>query len=311
MFDRLIVEGILNLVASSHLIVISQTEEVAQIRGKAVYAVRDVVLIPLTSQTGAESVIGKTLAALKQAAHSTADADAEVTDVEEDTEPTSVEGDEQPPEAAAVEPPSNTDESAETSKVESDEQPSEPVTVDAPKGVLGQTTSLAKNVVQQPGRYSRFAKSWFSKSNAAVGATNKQGDSKNDEMALDLAKQDSNGISNDEKTLFEGSQDSAKKKESNEKDAVEPPPTVAPKAAAKQTDAIEALNGRIQRTTRLYFSSSGFYFSYDYDISTRLGGNKTAEPDLPLWKQFDPLVSTAVIHVLEYTDIVSISGITT
>ena len=302
--------GILDLVASSHLIVITQTEEVAQIRGKAVYAVRDVVLIPLTSQSDAESVIGKTLAALKQPANSTADADAEVTDVEEDTEPASVEGDAQPPEAAAVEPPSNIDESAETSKVESGEQLSEPATVDAPKGVLGQTSSLAKNVVQQPGRYGRFAKSWFGKSNVAVRASNKQGDSKNDDLALDLSEQDGSEVPNNEKTLFEGSQNSAEEKDSNEKGSGETPSSNATTAGAKQTNAIEALSGRIQRTTRLYFSSSGFYFSYDYDISTRLGGKKTAEPDLPLWKKFDPLVSTAIIHVGQYIDVDSISGIT-
>ena len=292
---ELTLEGILNLVASSHLIVITQTEQVAQIRDRAVYAVRDVLLIPLTAQSDAEHVIEKTVASLKQPSKPGVDTDTELSDVEEDAEPSTTEGEELPPEASAVEPPSNVEEDAEPSNVKGGDKSAEAPAVEPSQRVLGKTSSLAKNVVQQPSRYGRFARGWFGKSAPNVSARSKQEGNKNDDSTVNSSKQDGNELPNNEKTLFAGFQDNADKEDSNEGTAGETLENDAPKAAVKETSAIETLSGRIQRTTRLYFTSSGFYFSYDHDISARLGRNNTAEPDVPLWKQFDPLVSIVEI----------------
>ena len=307
---ELTLEGILNLVASSHLIVITHTEQVAQIRDRAVYAVRDVVLIPLTSQFDAEHVIEETVASRKHASKPSGDPDTDLSDAEEDAEPSGVEGEELPPEASAVEPPGNIEEDAEPSNIAFDEKSAETSAVEPSQGVLGKTSSLAKNVVQQPSRYGRFARGWFGKSGPNANARSKQEGNKNDDSTVNSSKQDGNELPNNEKTLFAGFQENADKEDSNEENAGKTLENDAPKASVKEASAIETLSGRIQRTTRLYFTSSGFYFSYDQDFSASLGGNETAEPDVPLWKQFDPLVSTSLIHVVEFANGRSTSGIT-
>lgn len=67
-------------------------------------------------------------------------------------------------------------------------------------------------------------------------------------------------------------------------------PEEIPKAlAAPKESSTVALLPKILRTTRLYFSSGNFFFSYDYDLS-RCVGEQKSNSSLPLFKQYDPLV---------------------
>ena len=52
---------------------------------------------------------------------------------------------------------------------------------------------------------------------------------------------------------------------------------------------------RILKTTRLYFTSHSFYFSYDYDISRSLSRQESNTSSVPLHRRFDPLVSPAYL----------------
>ncbi|KAK1079848.1 hypothetical protein LTR48_007971, partial [Friedmanniomyces endolithicus] len=99
------VVGLLKLATSSHLIAITGREQVAQIKGKSIYAVRDVTLVPLSSQADAERAIAQAQKALKQSG--AAGEDGEESDVGEDAEHEQVAvGHSEPaPEAAALEPP--------------------------------------------------------------------------------------------------------------------------------------------------------------------------------------------------------------
>jgi hypothetical protein len=45
----------------------------------------------------------------------------------------------------------------------------------------------------------------------------------------------------------------------------------------------------------MYFSSGNFFFSYDYDLSHAIAVNRP-NSSLPLFKQYDPLVSSAIDH---------------
>ena len=58
--------GLLDLVATKYLISITERDQVAQIRGKSVYSIKDVTLIPLSSQSDAEEAIVAAGRALKQ-----------------------------------------------------------------------------------------------------------------------------------------------------------------------------------------------------------------------------------------------------
>jgi hypothetical protein len=49
------------------------------------------------------------------------------------------------------------------------------------------------------------------------------------------------------------------------------------------------LTPRILRTARLYFSASGFFFSYEHDLSGSLMQRDSVTTSLPLWKRYDDL----------------------
>jgi hypothetical protein len=229
---------------------------VAQIRSKAVYAVRDVALIPLTSQPEADKVINNTLTSAQQRKSAGTDTDTELSDGEEDAETSSIGGDDVPEEAAAVDPP---------------------------KGVLAKGTTFTKNVIQDRGRYGRFATKWFSKNGSNANVRRKQG----------LSSDESATPSQPEQKLGEASQGTetaAADPESNKSESQADQATNAGEPP-KEKRAIETLSRRIERTARLYFSSSGFYFSYDLDLSKRFSVHGTAISHSPIWKQFDPQVS--------------------
>ena len=77
-------------------------------------------------------------------------------------------------------------------------------------------------------------------------------------------------------------------------------PEEIPKASAEPRDnSTVTLLPKILRTAKLYFSSRNFYFSYDYDLSRGLGGQASSTSSLPLFQQYDPLVSAVSTHLLE------------
>jgi predicted transcriptional regulator len=77
--------GLLDLVATKYLILITQRDQVAQIRGKSVYTIKDVTLIPLSSQSDAEEAIVAATRALKQGKKTIAEV-SEESDVEDDAD---------------------------------------------------------------------------------------------------------------------------------------------------------------------------------------------------------------------------------
>ena len=240
----------------------------AQIRGKTVYAVRDVALIPLSSQTEAQKILDNTLKSVEQTQNNSADSDTELSDGEEDADTPSIGGDNAPEEAAAVEPS---------------------------KGVLATGRSFTKNVVQDRGRYGRFAKKWFSKNGSSANAQRKEGLSSDEgltssqpETKLDEVSQGTEIAPSDPES---GKQDS---RNDEATDAAEP---------RKEKSAIETLSRRIERTAKMYYSSSGFYFSYDIDLSKRFSVHGATRSDSALWKQFDPQVSVVRANMIELTDL--------
>ena len=240
----------------------------AQIRDKAIYAVRDVALIPLTSQTEADKIINNTLTSVQKQQNASNDIDAELSDGEEDAETSSIGGDDEPEEAAAV---------------------------DAPKGVLAKSTSFTKNVIQDRGRYGRFAKKWFTRNGSNTDVRRKQGLTSEESSTPSQPEQKPDEIS--QRTGTAATDPKSDKDDSRVDEAmddVEPP---------KEASAIETLSRRIERTAKMYYSSSGFYFSYDVDLSKRFSVHGTTKSDSPLWKQFDPQVSIAPANGVECSNI--------
>lgn len=249
----------LNLVSTSYLISITSREEVANIWNRPVYAIRDVTLIPLTSKAEASKAIASAQGARRHNANLAYREETDESDVGEDAEVSSIGSDDEPKrrpedEAGALEVPKS--------------------------GVAKPSTTFVRNVVQERGRYGRFAKSWFSKDGGLTNARRSQGLTKEqeDQGTQALPTEDTGAEDKDAKVKEDVSagQDSGDKS------------TSAPSSGVKKRSTIERLTPRILRISRLYFSSSGFYFSYEHDLSGTLKTDISSSP--PLWKRFDSLV---------------------
>jgi hypothetical protein len=236
------------------LISITQRQQVANIRGKPIYSIKDVTLIPLSSRAAAEEAIlsaGKAITQDKK----TAAEDTEESDIEDDAETASVNEETSSKAAEALDAPDNT--------------------------VLKKSTTFVKDVVQDKGLYGRFANKWFSKNGWAANGRKRQGMSEEEKLTAEQAREA-------DKVLPEGERVS---ETVDAPGAVEVPSTTETNKDVKESSTaksnIESLTPRILRSARLYFSASSFFFSYDYDLSTSI--QATSNSTLPLWKRFDPL----------------------
>lgn len=157
----------------------------------------------------------------------------------------------------------------------------EATALEVPKtGVVKQSTTFVKNVVQEKGKYGRFASRWFSKDGGQANARRRQG------LTREQEKQEEEALPGGEEKV--GSEGGKGEEEGGGEQAGKESTT---SAGIKKRSTIERLTPRILRSARLYFSSSGFYFSYEHDLSGTL--RKDTSSSLPLWKRFDNLVRSA------------------
>ncbi|KAH9835944.1 SAC1-recessive suppressor of secretory defect [Teratosphaeria destructans] len=259
--------GLLDLVTRSFLITITKREQVAQVQGRAIFAISVVTLIPLESQSEA----ARAITAAQKHAGQRAGAVAEETDDSdfgEDAETESIGDDEskQPPEAAALEPPR--------------------------AGVISKSSSFVKDVVQDKGKYGRFAERWFSKGGWKADGRKRQGMTSEENLALtEEQRKEAAAVLPDDGSqphTSEGSDEAPgliNTVEGNDREAAKSEEDI--RLPIKQKSVIESLTPRILRAARLYFTSSGFYFSYDYDLSGTLAQRGITPSSLPLWKRFD------------------------
>lgn len=258
------VAGLLDLGTSSHLIAITKREQVAQIRGQPVYALREVTLIPLDSQAEAQKAVANAQKSLKQDPQAAFHADDDATeesDVGEDAETSTLgggdEGGQEPAEVAALEPPKG--------------------------GVVKRGSTFVKNVVQDRGKYGRFAEKWFSK-----GGGWKSNGRRKQELStqedLGQALETDRGVVGQVDKKEQLSAEPHPAEESEQKNEI-------PKQSQEQS-VMKSLTPRILRSAKLYFSTSGFFFSYDHDISGTLMQRSHETSSLPLWKRFDSTVSS-------------------
>ncbi|CAK4031152.1 related to SAC1-recessive suppressor of secretory defect [Lecanosticta acicola] len=247
--------GILDLAESSYLICITKRKQVAKIWGKDVFGVEDVGLIPL--HQGREEVEGVLGPLIKQQK-------SRIPNVEEEDEESEEEvvgaGDEGEPEdeAAALEPPKE-------------------------GGMLKKSTTFVRDVVQDRGKYGRFATRWFSRNGSREGVKRQEGMASGDKaegLTKEQTKQTQQALPENEKPTEATSGEEEGNGGQHE----------TPAAAKQQQSAIEHLTPRILKSARLYFSSGGFYFSYEHDISGSLSQRSHGHGSVtPLWKRFDEL----------------------
>ena len=144
--------------------------------------------------------------------------------------------------------------------------------------------------MQRKGVYGRFADKWFSRKGWSADSRRLQGLSSDDDLrSKDAPKNVDSTVPKEE------GGDPTSPTEPNNSDRSLPDsvqPEDIPKALDGEKDATTvALLPRVLQTTKMYFSSGNFFFSYDHDLSHGVGAQPT-NSNIPLFKQYDPLVST-------------------
>jgi hypothetical protein len=265
--------GLLKIATSFFLISISAREQVAQIRGKPIYKITDITLIPLSSQSDADQAIVSAREHILR--HSTEKrAGEDGYDSESEDEAASVTD-------SLVEEPANLPTEVKDS-------------VTGQRGPVQRETSIAEDVMHKKGVYGRFADKWFSKKGWSADSKRVQGLSSDKE--LPAPKNVDSTIPEEEEHPKSSSDPDALPVA--DKDVAEPvSPEEIPKALTGEHNSTTAtLLPKILRTTKLYFASGNFFFSYDYDLSHSVSDHKP-NSTLALFKQYDPLVSINYIQM--------------
>lgn len=248
------------------MVSISGREEVASIRGKAIYVVSSVSLIPLSSQAEAQRAILSAKEALKKELGGRSAGATACSDTSDDEEDHSAEGHNE------LDSPLTA-----TLKAATDSRPVTPQTAHQ------SNTSVAEDVINKKGQYGRFAE--FSKKGWSVEKRRRQGMSTD---VLEVAQASKDGGTEAQEptskvapaaTVSDGASDSL------------PPPEQKQRSDAVGADEVaKKYTPKLLQTTKLLFGSRSFFFSYDYDITRKFGSQEAKGSELPLHKSVDPLV---------------------
>jgi hypothetical protein len=262
---------LLKVATSFFLITICGREQVAQIRGKAIYKITDVALIPLSSQDEAQQALTSAREHAQRQNKARTEED-ESTDTESEGDDTLSATDSLVD--AAPTPPKET---------------KDPLT--GQRGVLERRTSVAQDVIRNKGMYGRFAERWFSKKGWSTESRRVQGLSSEEDLAASKKPKDVESTVPEETEHAVTTSDNKALPVADKEAPEAVNPEEIPKALEGQKDSTTvALLPKILRTTKMYFGSGNFFFSYDYDISRGIG-QQQSQSSLPLFLQTDPLVS--------------------
>ncbi|KAF2672838.1 SacI domain-containing protein [Microthyrium microscopicum] len=242
--------GLLNVASLSFLVSISRREQVALISGKPIYSISEVALIPLSSQADAEQAIAKARSA--QFRHSTSNEDF-LSDSENSEDNISL-----PDDASVI----TADPDPDKDQIEQAKQ---------------KVSNVAENVINKKGIYGRFADKWFSKQGWTADSRTRQGMSSEEDI------QRVRNPTPDRAQLSEDERPETPKTDLEETQEV--PTEVAHTVDTKQTQQIPLLP-KVLATTKIFFGSKNFFYSYDYDISHGVT-NQTAGSSVPLHRTFD------------------------
>lgn len=260
-----ILAGLLKLASTSYLVAISKREQVAQIRGKPIYVITDVALIPLASQTEAQNAIQQARQTSPKEKIESLESGA--SDDEEDNNSSS----------GTFSPDDEQDDNASVTSATTTEH------LEVPK----RGTTPVADVIKSKGQYGRFAQRWFSKGGWKADGLRKQGISSEENLALtpEQKKQAEEFLPEDKKDEPENAPLEQQPQQQDQADT-----TTTETSPSSGETALNNLIPRILKTTKLYFTSRSFYFSYDYDISRSLSRQEPEKSSVALYKRFDPLV---------------------
>lgn len=252
------------------MIAITGREQVAQIFGKPVYVVTDVALLPLSSQSEAEKAVA---AAVHQrdATAGTEDDSSDAGSTADDSNDVHSAGDVQ-------EAPSPTDDVR--SKSDKDETTA--------------TTNIAEDVFSRRGPYGKFASQWLIKKGwgiPGIGAPRKiaeiaPGSTQSANPASLQQQQPVNSVRVVTSSPDTGGPNVEQTRQSR------PVGQDANDATPGEKDTAIPLLPKLLRSTRLILSSRSFYFSYDFNLTRRLGDPRMLNAKPLGHEDIDPRVCT-------------------
>ena len=144
------------------------------------------------------------------------------------------------------------------------------------------TSSVAGDVIEKKGQYGRFAERWFSKKGWQMA----QGMSVEGVEKIVTSSGQVTGLNNPQSkssstaTMLDGVESSDRTSDLE-----------VPNQASEGGNITNTLLPKLLRTTRMLLGSRSFFFSYELDITRRLGTNDGKGSLIPLYKSADPLVS--------------------
>ncbi|KAI9827713.1 MAG: hypothetical protein M1832_004202 [Thelocarpon impressellum] len=263
--------GLLSVSTSSFLICISGRRQVAQIRGRPVYVVTDVALIPLSSQTEANAVIVQTrdrLGKLRRGGNGQAPVES---DSSEDEGNEHIGGSDQVYDDDDLTLPTASEDDPDSlaSEVRASEHK--------------RRTSVAEDVIGRKGLYGRFAGRWFSKKGWNVEKRRLQGMSGEDSSEVGDLRPDEIERKRSPGTSLSTEDTTAR----DPTDANESSRPERRSLDVQRESVTSTLLPKLLRTTKMLFGSQNFFFSYDCDITR--SPTKEQERDLPMHQAVDPL----------------------
>lgn len=277
--------GLLTVSSTSFLITISRRQQVAQIRGKPIYVVTSVAFIPLSSQTDAENAVAQTKESLKKQSEDGKVGDSDSSDDEDDH-------------SINVHDDSHEDDNLTHPTTPEPAIDSRP---DTPKAAHKRSTSIAEDVIGRKGQYGRFADRWFSKKGWSVEKRRMQGMSADDvtkSRPIHDSGEDGGPAPvpdvNAYNTIYSHEDPSGLLLKGQK-------PNTASSTSAD--DVTNSLLPKLLKTTKMMLSSRSFFFSYDCDITRRIGHQDGRSSDIPLHKKVDHLVCHETVFRKQEADV--------
>lgn len=232
--------------------------------------ITEVAFIPLSSQSDAEDAIVQTKSSPNKHSKNNQAGFSDTSD-DEDHDPTDLHD-----------------------NVLDDDDPTRPTTPNrpiaskpgTPLSAHKRSTSVAEDVIERKGQYGRFADRWFSKKGWSIEKRRLQGMSTAEESDRlhGLGKDDTTGDPNPALDTGSSGRDGVGEISSP---LGQKPVGVSGGPAG---DVLGSLLPKLVKTTKMMLGSRSFYFSYDYDITRRLGNQDGSSSDMPLYERVDPLV---------------------
>ncbi|KAI3123999.1 hypothetical protein DTO039G3_9171 [Penicillium roqueforti] len=241
--------GLLSVASSSFLVSITQRQQVAQIRGRPIYTVTNVAIIPISSQADASRAITQ---ARKESSQQ--EATIESSDEEDLTDNESDRAD---------------------AEAEIGSAPASP-TRDASRVRGTSVGSIAEDVIAKKFRFGRFAADWLSRKDLGLPRPGTQEQDVLDSPVDEASTPPPSG--NGSEVNLDAVDESLSEEAGAQSEPDRP-----------KSDQAAELLPKLLRYTKLLFASHNFFFAYDYDLTRCLHVQEARKDQLPLYKAVDPL----------------------